>query len=85
MSTIIKLGYFNGRPNFGDLLNVTIAKKVFNIDVEHASYSNCEAVFIGSLLECLTRSRMNLKYVYRKYRNPIVHIWGTGFIAPPKS
>lgn len=83
--TTVKLGYFNGCPNFGDLLNISIPQKIFNVAIEHSSYRDCKAVFIGSILERLTCKKMNLKRMYTKYRKPIVHIWGTGFIQAPQS
>lgn len=79
----IKLFYWQGKPNFGDMLNVDICKDVFNVNPINSEPENCEASFIGSLLdnflyEGVFKSDKNFKDLYNK---PPVKIWGSGFIT----
>lgn len=79
----INVFYWLGQPNFGDMLNYNICKNIFNIEILESTPQECEAVFIGSLLDdflyngFLTLSK-NFKQTYKK--NP-VKVWGTGFIT----
>lgn len=80
----IKLYYFDGMPNFGDMLNVEICRKLFNINPVSTSPKCCEASFIGSLLDDFLYDRksiLNLKFFKRKFLQPPVNVWGSGFIC----
>lgn len=71
-------------PNFGDQLNVLLCQKLFNITPICSSPQECEAAFVGSLLDdflYFKRSKLKLAYL-KKYLSPKVKIWGSGFIAP---
>lgn len=71
----ISIYYFNTRPNFGDLLNIDIPKKIFNVDIIKEEVKKCEATFIGSILNpFLTTTDL--------YINKVLKIWGSGFIKP---
>lgn len=81
MKNKLKVFYWDGMKNFGDALNPLIAQKIFNIPIEKSSPKDCEAVFIGSLLDDFLYDKffpwykLSIKY----YKKP-VKIWGTGFI-----
>ena len=61
--------------NMGDMLNIHICEKLFNMKVRDSSTNLCECVFIGSIMDdFLGKKNSFLKYVYP------VKIWGTGFI-----
>ncbi len=84
---MIKLLYFNAERNFGDELNVLIAKKMFCIDVVPEGGKKADAIFIGSLLQSLTVNKnprfwKNLFRIFKKKKRPI-NVWGSGFISAP--
>lgn len=70
----IKLYYFTGRPNFGDLLNEYICEKLFNCKVIKAPVNECEACFIGSILNPFFNRNLSCENL-----EPL-NIWGSGLI-----
>ena len=82
-SKTIKLYFFEQHPNFGDLLNIEIPKVLFGYDVQNTDPKECDAVFIGSLLQrFVTKKRFSLQRFRWLLHSP-VKIWGTGFISAP--
>lgn len=70
----IKLYYFTGRPNFGDLLNEYICKNLFDCIITKADTVTCDACFIGSILTpFFTLDTPNSAL-------PELKIWGSGFM-----
>ena len=77
----IQLYYWDGAPNFGDQLNIDVCRKLFNVEPVCSLPKDCEAAFIGSLLDdflCLGRKSEDYCQYYDKM--PAVQIWGSGFI-----
>ncbi|EAK1359018.1 polysaccharide pyruvyl transferase family protein [Campylobacter coli] len=75
--------YWLGEKNFGDMLNINICNKLFNINPIETSPELCEAVFIGSVLDDFLYKGIfthtdNFK---KKYNQKVLKIWGSGFIA----
>ncbi len=70
--------YFYDYPNFGDMLNVEIAK-LMGIDIQYAKRVDADATFIGSLLTLFIPE----KGEYSVSR--AMKVWGSGFIKPPIS
>lgn len=80
MSITKRLYYFVKQPNFGDLLNENIFRKLSNIEVQPSKPKDCEVVAIGSLLESfLVSPREITKLIMNRFK-PRVLVWGTGFI-----
>lgn len=77
---IVKLYYWDGMPNFGDALNPIICKKIFGIEVQKSGPEDCDASFIGSLLDDFLSP--NLFSCNKESGLPAVQIWGSGFIGP---
>lgn len=76
-----KLYYFDYRPNFGDLLNIDIFKRLSNIDVVKTDVSECEIVAIGSVFgPFFSESKMRFKKILKILLKKPVLVWGTGFI-----
>lgn len=71
----ISIYYFNARPNFGDLLNIDIPKNLFNIDIVKKDVKECDAIFIGSILNPFLTTK-------DLFINKVLKIWGSGFIKP---
>lgn len=70
----IKLYYFKKKlGNFGDELNTYIPKKLFNINSVFTPFNDCEALFIGSILDtlCIDITLNNSSSIL---------VWGSGFI-----
>lgn len=79
----VKVFYWIGQRNFGDMLNIDIPQKLFGIDSVLSSPEECEASFIGSLLDDFLYKgifKFGCKYK-RVYEKPPVKVWGTGFIT----
>lgn len=77
----IKLNFFTLNTNFGDMLNIPIARDLFGKDVREASVKKSEAVFIGSLMDTyITNKKLSVKWIWRKYIHKPVKVWGSGFI-----
>lgn len=78
----INLYYWNGAPNFGDQLNIDICRNIFNVDPICVSPNECEAAFVGSLLDDFLCDSKESE-LYQKYFEALcpVEIWGAGFIA----
>lgn len=87
MSTkLIKLFYFDDVLNFGDLLNVLLAEKYLsqrNKHVQYVGHKECNAMFLGSILQLLWSPRRSLltKSGLRFLHDP-VNVWGSGLISP---
>ena len=45
----VKVWYWLGEPNFGDMLNANICKDLFNINAIPVAPKECQASFIGSV------------------------------------
>lgn len=78
----INLYYWDGAPNFGDQLNIDICKNIFHVNPICVSPDECEAAFVGSLLDDFLCTGKDSE-LYQKYFDllPPVEIWGAGFIA----
>ncbi len=81
----IKLFYFESDSikNFGDMLNIDICRKLFNVNPVFSPPLECEAAFIGSLLDDFLygkTKKLSMKF-FRPYFKTPVQIWGSGFIA----
>lgn len=78
----INVFYWLDEPNFGDMLNYNICKNLFNVEILESTPQDCEATFIGSLLDCFLYKKIfktNKSYIQNYNKEP-VKIWGTGFI-----
>lgn len=79
----VNVFYWLGSPNFGDMLNIDICKKLFSVNPVETSPKECEATFIGSTLDDFLYKRA-FKFT-RQYRSLFakepVKIWGSGFIT----
>ena len=81
MRKSINVFYWDGMKNFGDALNPIIAEKIFNTPIKNSTPQNCEAVFIGSLLDDFLYAKFIPWYKFSsKNKDTKVKIWGTGFI-----
>lgn len=81
MKNKLKVFYWDGMKNFGDALNPLITQNIFKIPIEKSSPKDCDAVFIGSLLDDFLYNRIFPWYKFNiKYQKKPVKIWGTGFI-----
>ncbi|HAN21586.1 MAG: hypothetical protein A2Y15_01880 [Clostridiales bacterium GWF2_36_10] len=83
----IKLLYFDRHSNMGDALNINLCKSVFGFTSVQSWTDNCEAVFIGSILQFFLMPNETVN----EYRKSIpsdklstIHVWGSGFISPPE-
>lgn len=87
MSTkTVKLFYFNDVLNFGDFLNVLLAEKYLsqqNKQVLYVGHKECNAMFLGSILQLLWSPRRSLltRSGLRFLHEP-VNVWGSGLISP---
>lgn len=74
--------YFCNINNFGDLLNIYIFKKCFEIDVEWSSSQKCDAIGIGSILENeLLQTKQLLPWLldlFNPFKKP-VYVLSSGF------
>ena len=80
----IKLDYFDGRPNFGDALNVPLVRDLFGFEVRKSKPKKCRAVFIGSRFSLFLGNKLNFWQNVRKCLRPFVKVWGTGIYEPEK-
>lgn len=79
----IKVYYWLGQPNFSDKLNIDICHNLFSINPVETCPQDCEATFIGSVLDdFLYKKIFRFSRTYNKLikKDPI-NIWGSGFIA----
>ncbi|MGN1152904.1 MAG: polysaccharide pyruvyl transferase family protein [Candidatus Gastranaerophilaceae bacterium] len=79
----IKVFYWLGEPNFGDMLNIDICREIFNINPVETCPEDCEAVFIGSVLDDFLYKH-TFKYTKKfqnLYNQEPIRIWGSGFIT----
>ena len=78
----IKVFYWLGEPNFGDMLNIEICRNIFKVNPVEAQPEYCEAVFIGSVLDDFLYPNIfkNDNYI-KLYNQDPVKIWGSGFIT----
>jgi glycosyltransferase involved in cell wall biosynthesis len=77
----IKLDYCTER-NFGDNLNISIARDLFDIEVKEKPPRKSEAAFIGSILQTYLLPALDFKQMLGKYIRRPVKVWGAGFIEP---
>ena len=80
----VKVYYFNGWPNFGDMLNEDILSSIFKLDFEFASFQNADLCCVGSIFDLLiTNSQIGNSYKEMqkgcKSDKPL-HIWGIGLM-----
>lgn len=83
-SSNVKLYYFTGRPNFGDMLNEDILSSIFNLKFEFSTFQNADLCCVGSILDKLI-TNSNINDVDKKRQNNCeinkpFHIWGTGLM-----
>ncbi|HOW60780.1 MAG TPA: polysaccharide pyruvyl transferase family protein [Candidatus Moranbacteria bacterium] len=71
----IKLAYYNGVPNFGDLLNKDIMKYL-GVNYCCTSFHKSNLLAIGSILGEITTNND----VEKLSNHGIINIWGSGFI-----
>lgn len=79
---MIKLIYENTAKNFGDELNVTLLQNFFNKKVEKGRIHTANLIMIGSMLNSITYNKLTYKNIRHKYKNPLLNIFGSGFIEP---
>lgn len=78
----VKVFYWLGEPNFGDLLNINICHSLFGVNPVETSPEECEAVFIGSVLDDFLYGKIfKTRDYYDLYKKQPIKIWGSGFIA----
>ncbi|MCI7764840.1 polysaccharide pyruvyl transferase family protein [Helicobacter sp.] len=78
----VKVFYWLGEPNFGDLLNINICHSLFRVNPVETSPEECEAVFIGSVLDDFLYGKIfKMRDYYDLYKKQPIKIWGSGFIA----
>lgn len=78
----VKVWYWLGEPNFGDMLNANICKDLFNINAIPVAPKECQASFIGSVLDDFLYPHVLKNAEYKKlYAQQPVNIWGSGFIC----
>ncbi len=82
----VKLFIFDDVLNFGDLLNVLLAEKYLsqrNKQVQYVSHKECNAMFVGSILQLLWSSRRSLLTMSGlRFLHETVNVWGSGLISP---
>ncbi|HEB9335475.1 TPA: polysaccharide pyruvyl transferase family protein [Campylobacter coli] len=78
----VKVFYWLGESNFGDLLNIDICRSLFKVNPVETSPKECEAVFIGSVLDDFLYGKIfKTRDYYDLYNKQPIKIWGSGFIA----
>ncbi|MDR1498919.1 MAG: glycosyltransferase [Rickettsiales bacterium] len=75
------LCYYKNTYNFGDILNLDLARYFGVNKTTNENPYHCDAVFIGSLLQ---EFLSNNCFSFTKLFRPAVKIWGTGFIREQK-
>lgn len=80
----LKLYYYNGRPNFGDMLNEEVLSTIFKLKFEFSTFQNADLCGIGSILDKLV-TNSNINEVDKERQNNCeinkpFHIWGTGLM-----
>ncbi|WP_085796380.1 polysaccharide pyruvyl transferase family protein [Falsiruegeria litorea] len=73
----IKLFWWKGIPNFGDVLSSLVVANVSGRKVTHAGPKGCDLVAVGSLLQVIRR---NFSQAVEHRMKPFV--WGTGLLHP---
>lgn len=76
----LKLFYYSNVLNFGDMLNTVLAERLCTEHgkrIQYVSYKECNAMFLGSILQLLWTKKPTLRCLYEP-----VSIWGTGLISP---
>lgn len=77
----LKVYYYNGKPNFGDLLNEDILSSILKLKFECTPFQNADLCCVGSILDTLvTNSYVDKKMQEGCEINKPVHIWGSGFM-----
>lgn len=78
----VKVWYWLGEPNFGDMLNADICRELFNINAIPVGPEDCEASFIGSVLDDFLYGKVLFDKKHRiLFKQPAVNVWGSGFIC----
>lgn len=79
----VKVFYWLGEPNFGDMLNIDVCQKLFSVDPIETNPKECEATFIGSTLDdFLYKGVFKFTRRYRVlWRKEPIKVWGSGFIT----
>ncbi len=76
--------YYWPFPNFGDMLNVTLLKDYFGLNIEQEDYTSADIAAIGSVLDKLTIGGKLGKRDKANQKNALadkpIHIWGTGYM-----
>ncbi len=79
----VRLYYFNGFSNFGDLLNENILRR-FGYEAEREEFTTAEMTAVGSLLDrIIDRGNMHINDVRRQedaLRDVPMYLWGPGFM-----
>ncbi len=80
-----KLGvcFFADMPNFGDMLNVWLAERMFGLAIRPTTALRSDACFIGSMLDKFLYNhctKRHLDYSFLPNRLKPVKVWGSGFI-----
>lgn len=79
----VKVFYWLGEPNFGDMLNINICQRLFDVNPIETSPKDCEAAFLGSVLDdFLYKKVFKFNKDFRNlYKKDPIKIWGSGFIT----
>jgi len=77
LNNSIRLLFYTGEVNFGDILNIDLFRKLANASVEESDKRKCKITAIGSILQILLSK--NNKIINKK---PII-VYGSGFIEAP--
>lgn len=82
---MIKLIYEDIAKNFGDILNITLLENFFYKEVTKGRIHNADLIMIGSMLNTIIYEKKSYKNFRHKQKNPLLNIYGSGFIQPPNS
>lgn len=79
----LKVYYYNGKPNFGDMLNEDILSSIFELKFECTPFQNADLCCVGSILDTLVTN----SYVEKELQDECetdkpVYIWGCGLMYP---
>lgn len=78
----VRVWYWLDEPNFGDMLNANICKDIFDVNAIPVGPEECEAAFIGSVLDDFLYPEVFINKKHKKLLNEqVVNVWGSGFIC----
>lgn len=78
----VRVWYWLDEPNFGDMLNANICKDIFDVNAIPVGPEECEAAFIGSVLDDFLYQEIFINKKHKKLLNEqVVNVWGSGFIC----